>query len=597
MADYRAPLKEIRFTLEHVADLGGLAKLPGCENAEPDLVAAVLEEAGKFAEGVLGPLNRVGDQEGAKFENGVVRTPTGFADAYKQFAEAGWNGVPFDPAFGGGGLPWAISIAVQEMMTSANMAFCLCPLLTQGAVEMMSHHGTEEQKATYLANMVTGKWTGTMNLTEPQAGSDVGALRTRAEPAGDGTYRITGQKIFITFGEHDMAENIIHLVLARLPGAPGGTRGISCFIVPKFLVNKDGSLGAHNDLRCVSIEEKLGIHGSPTCVMSYGDQGGAIGFLIGEENKGMRAMFTMMNNARLSVGLQGLAIAERAYQQAVAFARERKQGTPPRGGAGATIVEHPDVRRMLLTMRSQIEAMRGLIYLNAQSIDRAHHHPDAAERAKAQALVDLLTPVSKGWSTDLGVEISSLGVQVHGGMGFIEETGAAQHLRDSRIAPIYEGTNGIQALDLVMRKLPLEGGETVKRFIGEMKAIDAELGAAKDSAFAVMRSNLKSGVAALETATEWLAKTMPADPAAAAAGATPYLRMFGVVAGGYLLAKGALAAAKLKAEGADPQFHDAKVASARFYAEQILPQAAALAGPVMAGTDAIYAIPAELLSA
>ncbi|WP_119418331.1 acyl-CoA dehydrogenase [Desertibaculum subflavum] len=597
MADYRAPLKEIRFTLEHVADLGGLAKLPGCESAEPDLVAAVLEEAGKFAEGVLAPTNKAGDHEGARFENGVVRTAPGFAAAYKQFSEGGWNGVPFDPDFGGGGLPWAISIAVQEMMTSANMAFCLCPLLTQGAVEMISHHGTAEQKATYLANMVTGKWTGTMNLTEPQAGSDVGALRSKAEPNGDGSYRITGQKIFITYGEHDMAENIVHLVLARLPGAPGGTRGISCFIVPKFLVNADGSLGAHNDLRCVSIEEKLGIHGSPTCVMSFGDQGGATGWLIGEENKGMRSMFTMMNNARLSVGLQGLAIAERSYQQAVAFARERRQGSPPRGGANATIVEHPDVRRMLLLMRSQIEAMRGLIYLNAESIDRAHHHPDEAERAKAQALVELLTPVSKGWSTDLGVELTSIGVQVHGGMGFIEETGAAQHFRDSRIAPIYEGTNGIQALDLVMRKLPLEGGQTVRRFIGEMKALDEQLGEAKGPAFAALRGNLETAIAALEMATDWLAEASAGDPAAAAAGATPYLRMFGITAGGYLIAKGALAAAKLKAEGHDPAFHDAKIATARFYAEQVLPQAAALGGPVMAGTEAIYAIPAELLSA
>jgi alkylation response protein AidB-like acyl-CoA dehydrogenase len=597
MADYRAPLKEIRFTLEQIADLGALATLPGCDNAEPELVAAVLEEAAKFAEGVLAPINRAGDQQGARFENGMVRTAPGFAEAYRQFAGAGWNGVPFDPEHGGGGLPWAVSIAVQEMMTAANMAFCLCPLLTQGATEMLSAHGTAAQKATYLQKMVTGQWTGTMNLTEPQAGSDVGALRTRAEPVGDGTYRIKGQKIFITFGEHDMAENIVHLVLARLPDAPGGTRGISCFIVPKYLVNADGTLGAHNDLRCVSIEHKLGIHGSPTCVMSYGDQGGATGYLVGEENKGMRCMFTMMNNARLSVGLQGLAIAERAYQQAVAFARERRQGTPPTGGAGAGIVEHPDVRRMLLLMRSQIEAMRALIYLNAEAIDRARHHPDAAERAASQALVELLTPVSKGWSTDLGVELSSIGVQIQGGMGFIEETGAAQHFRDARIAPIYEGTNGIQALDLVMRKLPLEGGETVQRFIAGIKAIDADLAAAKAPAFAVIRRNLAEGVPALETTTAWFAGETGRDPAAAAAGATSYLRLFGTVAGGYLLARGALAAERLAATGADPGFHAAKIASARFYAEQVLPQAGALVGPVMAGAESLYAIPTELLSA
>ena len=596
MSTYVAPLKDMRFVLNELAGLAEVAKLPGYEEASPDTVDAILEEAAKFASEVLDPLNRVGDQEGSRWKDGVVTTPKGFKEAYRKYVEGGWGALPFGPEWGGQGLPKLVATVVEEMLTSSNMSFSLCPLLTQGAIHALELCGADALKQAFLPKMTQGSWTGTMNLTEPQAGSDLALVKTRARREGD-HYRITGQKIFITYGEHDMAENIVHLVLARLPGAPGGTRGISCFIVPKFLVNKDGSLGPHNDLRCVSIEEKLGIHGSPTCVMSFGDQGGATGFLIGEENKGMRSMFTMMNNARLSVGLQGLAIAERAYQQAVAFARERKQGTPPRGGANATIVEHPDVRRMLLTMRSQIEAMRGLIYLNAESIDRAHHHPDAAERAKAQALVELLTPVSKGWSTDLGVELTSIGVQVHGGMGFIEETGAAQHFRDSRIAPIYEGTNGIQALDLVMRKLPLEGGETVKRFIGQMKAIDGALGAAKEPGFTAMRGNLKSGVAALETATEWLARTMAADPAAAAAGATPYLRMFGIVAGGYLLAKGALAAAKLRAAGQDAAFHDAKIATARFYAEQVLPQAAALAGPVMAGTEAIYAIPAELLSA
>lgn len=593
MADYRAPLKEIRFTLNHIAGLPALAALPGGDNAEAGIVDAVLEEAAKFAAGVLGPLNRTGDLQGAKYENGVVRTTPGFADAYRQFVEGGWNGVPFDPDHGGGGLPWAVSLAVQEMMTSANMAFCLCPLLNQGAVEAISAHGTEEQKRIYLENMVSGRWTGTMNLTEPQAGSDVGALRSKAEKQADGTYRIQGQKIFITFGEHDMAENIIHLVLARLPGAPAGTRGISLFLVPKFLVNADGSLGARNDLRCVSIEHKLGIHGSPTCVMSFGDNGGAIGWLVGEENKGMRCMFTMMNNARLSVGLQGLAIAERAYQQAAAFARDRRQGKPPVGPETGGIIQHPDVRRMLLLMKSQIEAMRALVYLNAQSMDMARQHPDEGERKRAQHLVELLTPVSKGWSTDLGVELTSIGVQIHGGMGFIEETGAAQHMRDSRIAPIYEGTNGIQAADLVMRKLPLEGGETVRRFIAGIEGFAGGL----DGELAGFKAPLAAATAALKTATEWLLPKVGTDPVAVAAGSSAYLRLFGTVTGGYLLARGAEAAAKEAAAGNDTRFHKAKIATARFYIEQVLPQAAALVGPATAGAEALYAIDDELLCA
>jgi len=593
MADYRAPLKEIRFTLNHIADLPAVAAFPGCENADAGVVDAVLEEAAKFAAGVLAPLNRAGDLQGSKYENGVVRTAPGFADAYRQFVEGGWNGVPFDPEHGGGGLPWAVSLAVQEMMTSANMAFCLCPLLNQGAVEAIGAHGTEEQKRVYLEHMVSGRWTGTMNLTEPQAGSDVGALRSKAEKQADGSYRIQGQKIFITFGEHDMAENIIHLVLARLPGAPAGTRGISLFLVPKFLVNADGSLGERNDLRCVSIEHKLGIHGSPTCVMSFGDNGGAVGWLVGEENKGMRCMFTMMNNARLSVGLQGLAIAERAYQQAAAFARDRRQGKPPVGPETGGIIQHPDVRRMLLLMKSQIEAMRALVYLNAQSMDVARHHPDEAERKRAQHLVELLTPVSKGWSTDLGVELTSIGVQIHGGMGFIEETGAAQHMRDSRIAPIYEGTNGIQAADLVMRKLPLEGGETVRRFIARIETFAAGL----SGDLGAFKAPLAEAAAALRTASEWLLPKVGSDPVAVAAGSSPYLRLFGTVAGGYLLAVGAEAAAREAAAGNDAPFHKAKIATARFYMEQVLPQAAALVGPATAGAEALYAIDDELLCA
>ncbi len=446
MTDYAAPLADMRFALTEIAGIDEIARLPGCEQASPDVVDAVLEEAGKLAGGVLAPLNRIGDRQASRLENGVVRTPDGFKEAYAKYVEGGWNALPFPPEHGGQGLPMALSTAVFEMWNSANMGFALCPLLNVGAVEALHAHGTQEQKQVYLPKLVSGEWTGTMNLTEPQAGSDVGALRTRAVRDGDG-YRITGQKIFITYGEHDMAANIVHLVLARLPDAPPGTRGISLFLVPKFLVDADGKLGQRNDVRCVSLEHKLGIHASPTCVLAYGDNGGAVGFLIGEENRGMECMFTMMNNARLNVGLQGVAIAERAYQQARDFARQRVQSRPVTATSGDTypIIHHPDVRRMLLSMRAQTEAMRALAYYTAGAIDRARHYPDSEARAAQQRRVDLLIPVVKAWSTDLGVEIASTGVQVHGGMGFIEETGAAQHLRDARIAPIYEGTNGIQA--------------------------------------------------------------------------------------------------------------------------------------------------------
>ncbi|HYM32012.1 MAG TPA: acyl-CoA dehydrogenase [Candidatus Cybelea sp.] len=599
MADYAAPIDDMRFVLNQVVDLGALAKLEGFEHAEPDLVDAVLDEAAKFARDVIAPTNRSGDQKGATIDNGVVRTAPGFAEAYRQFVAGGWNGVPFEQEWGGGGLPWAVSLAVQEMITAANMAFALCPLLTQGAVELIAAHGTKQQKETYLRKMVSGEWTGTMNLTEPQAGSDVGALRSRAVKQADGTYRISGTKIFITYGEHDMTENVVHLVLARLPDAPPGTRGISCFIVPKFLVNADGSLGARNDLRCVSIEHKLGIHGSPTCVMSFGDNDGAIGYLVGEENKGMRCMFTMMNNARLSVGLQGLAIAERAYQQAAAFAKERRQGRAIGADEGdnATIIAHPDVRRMLLLMKSQIEAMRGLIYLNGEAMDLARRHPDSAMREAKQGLVELLTPVAKGWSTDLGVELTSLGVQIHGGMGFIEETGAAQHMRDSRIAPIYEGTNGIQALDLVMRKLPNQGGKPVRDLLSDMQRTAIELERAAHGDLKIVGGNLKSAVAALGQATEWLAAHLGSDPAGAAAGATPYLRMFGIVAGGFVLAREALIADRGDSAGTGDAFRRAKITTARFYAEQVLPGANSLLKPVTAGSDALFAIPLELLGA
>jgi 3-(methylthio)propanoyl-CoA dehydrogenase len=571
---YTAPITEQRFVLETIADLPGLAQLPHFEAATADLVDAILEEAGKLSAGVFAPLNRIGDTEGAKLANGVVTLPAGVREAYAAYVEGGWMTLGADPAWGGQGLPFVLATAVQEQTTSANMALSLCPMLSQGAIEALTAHGSEDQKQTYLTKIISGEWTGTMNLTEPQAGTDVGALRTVATPAEDGTWRIKGSKIFITWGEHDVAENIIHLVLARTPGSPKGTKGISLFIVPKFLVNADGSLGARNDLRCVSIEHKLGIHSSPTCTMSYGDNDECVGYMIGGENAGMRAMFTMMNHARINVGLQGVAIAERAYQHALAYAKDRVQVR--------RIIEFADVRRTLMTMRGLTEAARALTYLNAAAVDRAHAEIDELARREAQALADLLTPVTKAFSTDVGVEVASLGVQVFGGMGFIEETGAAQHYRDARIAPIYEGTNGIQAMDLVGRKLP-QG--RWKSLFADMRADFAET--------AGLAPYLEDALAALESATIWLAEGGGDDNAA---GATPYLRMFGLTVGGWLLAKQAAAAAQRLAAGeGDPAFLNAKIVTARFFAEQFLPQAAALLGPVTRGAETLFAIPDEAL--
>jgi 3-(methylthio)propanoyl-CoA dehydrogenase len=592
MPDYVPPLRDIRFVLEHIVDLAGLSALEPFRHADPDVVFGVLEEGGRFMAEVLAPLNRVGDVEGSQLDqSGNVVTPTGFKSAYRRYVDAGWGAVPFAPEFGGGGFPWLITIVLQEMLTSANMAFSLCPLLTQGAIDMLAHHGSPEQQATYLEKMVTGEWTGTMNLTEPEAGSDVGALRTRAVPADDGSWRITGTKIFITYGEHDLTDQIVHLVLARVPDAPPGTRGISCFIVPKYLVNQDGSLGARNDVRCVSIEHKLGIHGSPTCVMSYGDEGGAVGYLIGEANQGMRYMFTMMNNARLSVGLEGLAVAERAYQAAAANAWQRRQGRAvgSHEAQPSLIVEHPDVRRMLLTMKAYIEAMRCLLYLNAESVDLARHHGDPDVRQARQELVELLTPISKAWSTDLGVELSSIAVQVFGGMGYVEETGVAQYFRDSRIAPIYEGTNGIQAIDLVMRKLPMRGGGVVKEQLAVMAAVVEELAGGGDD-LARIGVRLTEAIAALQEASDWLLGRVAAEPNDALAGATPYLRMFGLVVGGWLMARSALAAKQLLDDGSSDQWLIEKVATARFYAEQLLPQACGLLPAATAGASGLYTV-------
>jgi alkylation response protein AidB-like acyl-CoA dehydrogenase len=590
MSDYTPPLADMRFVLEHIVDLGGLSELPGFEHAEPDMVLGVLEESGRFFAQEFAPLNRVGDtQHSRRNDDGSVTTPDGFARAYQRYVDAGWAGVPFPAEYGGGGFPWLTAIAMQEMLTAANMAFSLCPLLTQGAIDMLLHYGSEEQREIYLPKMVTGEWAGTMNLTEPQAGSDVGALTTRAVPADDGTWRITGQKIFITYGEHDLTDNIVHLVLARVPDAPPGTKGISCFIVPKFLVDDDGSLGERNQVECVSIEDKMGINASPTCVMAYEE---AVGYLIGEPNQGMRYMFKMMNNARLSVGVEGLSLGERAYQQAVAYAHERRQGRAPGAPAGETspIVDHLDVRRMLLTIRAHVEALRCLAYVNAECIDLAARHPDEAVREQRQELADLLTPITKGWGTDVGVELTSLALQVHGGMGYIEETGVAQHYRDIRIAPVYEGTNGIQAIDMVGRKLPMRAGGVVADYLAGIEATAGELSGG-DGELAAIAKRLADAHANLKQTTDWLLANVPADPGNALAGATPYLRMCGIVTGGWLLARSAQAARRaLDAGEGDADFLQQKLVTARFYAEQILPQAAGLAPSVTAG-------PADLAAA
>ncbi|MBT8247527.1 MAG: acyl-CoA dehydrogenase, partial [Acidimicrobiia bacterium] len=520
--------------------------------------------------------------------------PEGFKDAYDKFVASGWGAVGYPAEAGGAGLPWLIGLAVQEMFTSANMAFSLGPMLTQSAVEALLFHGSDEQKAIYLDKLVSGEWTGTMVLTEPEAGSDVGALRSKAVRNDDGTYAITGTKIFITWGEHDLADNIIHMVLARTPDAPPGTKGISMFIVPKFLVNPNGSLGERNAFKAASLEHKLGIHASPTAVMNFE---GATGYLVGDENQGMRYMFTMMNSARLSVGLQGLAISERAYQQAREYAQERRQGRAI--GAAKTdhspIIEHPDVRRMLMTIKAYNEAMRCVLYATAEAFDQANNAPDEATREAGQEYMDLLTPIAKGWCTDLGVEMTSLALQVHGGMGYVEETGVAQHYRDARIAPIYEGTNGIQAIDLVARKLPMRTGGAIQDLIGQMSALDGDLAEAGDD-LASIRNSLSESVADLTAAVLWLAEHGVADPNDALAGATPFLRLMGTAVGGWYLARAALAAHRILGSGeGDSAFLESKITTARFYAEQLLPQTKGLLPMVTAGADQLFEVPADQL--
>jgi len=595
MAEYSAPVWDIRFILEELAGSDEIFGFPSYGDAPVEMVEPLLEEAARFIEDTIAPLNTVSDQVGSVWnDDSSVTTPPGFADAYNAFVEAGWQSVPFEPAYGGGGFPWIIAIALQEMLNSASMSFALCPLLTQGAIDLLAHHGSEEQKETWLRPLVSGEWSATMNLTEPDAGSDVGALRTKAEQQSDGTYRISGQKIFITYGEHDMADNIVHLVLARTPDAPPGTKGISTFIVPKFLLDDDGKPTIRNDLRCTSIEHKLGIHGSPTCVLQFGDEEGAVGYLVGEENRGMAYMFTMMNNARLSVGVQGVAIAERAYQDAVAYANERTQGRALGSPAGTSspIIEHADVRRNLLTMKAYIEAARGVAFLDAAAVDAEMHHPDEHARERAAERAAILTPITKGWCTDLGVTLTSIAVQVHGGMGFVEETGVAQHFRDARINPIYEGTNGIQALDLVARKLPMRGGAAINELFDE---IDATATAVENRGEAIeaLASQVASANAIVRATTTKLLDRLAGHPADAFAGATPFLTMIGQLLGGWSMLRQAVAAQdRIDAGDDDARLH-AKLITASFYGEQLLPLAASLEPAVLASSDQLMALTPE----
>ena len=575
---YQAPLKDMRFALNELAGLEAVARLPGYQDATQDTVDAILEEASKFASEVLDPINLSGDQEGSVWKDGSVTTPKGFKRAYQQYVSGGWGALPFGPEHGGQGLPKLVATAVEEMLTSSNMSFSLCPLLTQGAIHAIELVGSEALKKGYLGKMTEGVWTGTMNLTEPQAGSDLALVRTRAVRASDPSlgdhYKISGQKIFITYGEHDLAENIVHLVLARTPEAPEGVKGISLFLVPKFLPKPDGSLGKRNVARCASIEHKLGIHASPTAVMVFED---AVGYLVGEENKGLSYMFIMMNAARFSVGLEGVSISERAFQRALAYAKERLQGKDLVEGAKTVpIIRHPDVRRMLMLMKSQTEAMRALAYVVAAAMDFAHKTGDK----KHQAFVDLMIPVVKGWSTETGIEVASLGVQVHGGMGFIEETGAAQHLRDARITTIYEGTTGIQAMDLVGRKIAREGGATAKAWIAEVKKLDAQL-----AGHAEVRKALAEGVKAVEDCVDFIVGTK--DPRVQFAGAVPFLKLMGIVAGGWQMARAALAAAK---GTGDDSFDKAKIATVRFYADHVLVQAPGLRNTVVSGAGGVMAL-------
>jgi 3-(methylthio)propanoyl-CoA dehydrogenase len=586
MMTYEAPLDEMQFVICELAGLNTLIALPEWKDIDVETVSAVLQEAGRFASEVLAPLNQTGDQRGVICKDNHVITAPGFREAYQQYINSGWNRLGFDDKYGGQSMPNLVGAAVQEMWKSANLAFSACFQLTQGAAEAIFQRCNEEQKKKFLPGLIEGRWTGTMNLTEPQAGSDLAAVRTRAVRQQDGTYRLFGQKIFITYGEHDLSDNIIHLVLGRTPDAPPGVRGISLFIVPKFLVNDDGTLGARNDAYCLSVEHKLGIHGSPTCVLSYGDQGGAVGYLIGEENRGLEYMFTMMNVARISVGLEGVGIGERAYQQAREYARTRVQGRDISGSEGLVpIIRHPDVRRMLLLMKSQTEATRALAYVVVAARDLATHHPDEQTRQRSEAFVELMTPVVKGWSTETGIETASLGIQVHGGMGYVEETGAAQHWRDARITTIYEGTTGIQANDLIGRKIIRDQGRTIRAVLEEMRRFAGEL-EGPDTSLLAIKNDLVEGIDSLAAAAEYILTNYQTSARKVMFGSVPFLKLFGIVAGGWQLARGAKISVARLAEGkGDPAFYKAKLNTARFYADQVLATAPGLANAVIHGGE------------
>jgi alkylation response protein AidB-like acyl-CoA dehydrogenase len=595
---YVAPLKDMLFVMNELAGLSEVNALPNCEDATPETVEAILEENAKFCGEVVAPLNHSADKDPSSWSDGKVTTSKGFKEAFKQFGEAGWQGVQHPVEFGGQGLPKLVATPCIEMLNSANLSFALCPLLTDGTIEALMTAGTEEQKNTYLTNFISGKWTGTMNLTEPQAGSDLAMVRTRAVPQDDGTFKLSGTKIFITYGDHDMAENIVHLVLARTPNAPEGVKGISLFIVPKFLVKPDGSLGERNDVHCVSIEHKLGIKASPTAVLQFGDHGGAVGMLVGEENRGLEYMFIMMNAARFAVGVQGISVAERAYQKAVAYAKDRVQSRDLAGSAGAvTIIHQPDVRRMLMSMRSQVEASRALAYVAAAASDAGHHHADEATRKTNQAVYEYLVPIVKGWSTELSIDVTSTGVQVHGGMGFIEETGAAQYYRDARILAIYEGTTAIQANDLVGRKTSRDGGAVAKGIIGQIHKTEAALAAAAgeySDDLQAIHKRLVDGARALDDVVNYVVANIKTDIKGVFSGSVPYLKLAGIVLGGWQMARAALVAVdKLKAGDGDAQFYKAKIATARFYADHVLTQASSLRAAVVEGSAGVLALTEE----
>ncbi|WP_416402291.1 acyl-CoA dehydrogenase [Alicycliphilus denitrificans] len=592
---YTAPVKDMLFAIEHLARIDQVAQIPGFEDAGLETAAAVLEECAKFNEGVVAPLSVAGDRDPSSFKDGIVTTTPGFKEAFRQFAEGGWQGLQHPVDFGGQGLPKTIGAACGEMLNSANLSFALCPLLTDGAIEALLTAGSDALKATYLEKLISGQWTGTMNLTEPQAGSDLALVRTRAEPQADGTYKLFGTKIFITYGEHDMAGNIVHLVLARVAGAPEGVKGISLFVVPKFMVDADGSLGARNDVHCVSIEHKLGIKASPTAVLQFGDHGGAVGYLVGEENRGLEYMFIMMNAARYAVGVQGIAVAERAYQKAVQYARDRVQSRPVDGSVAgsASIIHHPDVRRMLMTMRAYTEGCRGMASVAAAAYDAAHHHPDAQVRKDNAAFYEFMVPLVKGYSTEMSLEVTSLGVQVHGGMGFIEETGAAQYYRDARILTIYEGTTAIQANDLVGRKTARDGGQMARAVAAQIEKTEGELIASGTADAKAVARRLGAAREAFLGVVDFIAGGAKAHPNDVYAGSVPYLMLAGNLVAGWQLARALLVAQELSSKGQDAAFMQAKIATARFYAEHILAKAPGQRDAIVEGAASVMALAPE----